>query len=231
MMFTPIKSTKVYEQVVEQIKTMIIDGTLKKGDKLPSERDLAEQLMVSRTSVREAIRALQVIGLVDSRQGGGNFIRESFENSLFEPLSMMFMLEQSKPEDILQLRRIIEVETASLTAKKINEDQIRELGQLIERLKENNEEDINVILDKEFHYKIARASGNFIVINILNVISTLMDEFIKGARGMILSDESNKGKLTEQHENIYEALKRHDPEGASQAMRRHFELIEEYYYR
>lgn len=230
-MFTPIKNTKVYEQVVEQIKAMIIDGTLKKGDKLPSERDLAEQLAVSRTSVREAIRALQVIGLIDSRQGEGNFIRESFENSLFEPMSMMFMLEQSKPEDILELRKIVEIETAALAAKKISEDEIRELGEIIEKLKENNSEDENIVIDKAFHYKIAKASGNLMIINILNVISTLIDEFIKGARGRILTDGENKNVLMDSHENIYKSLREHNPKEAARYMRKHFELVDEYYYK
>ena len=77
-MFSPIKNTKVYEQVIDQIKEMINEGTLKKGDKLPSERDLAQQLNVGRTSIREAIRALEVIGLIDCKQGEGNYIKSNY---------------------------------------------------------------------------------------------------------------------------------------------------------
>ncbi|TDT51953.1 FadR/GntR family transcriptional regulator [Fonticella tunisiensis] len=229
-MFKPIKSTKVYEQVVEQIKGMIMDGTLKKGDKLPAERDLAEQLQVSRASIREAIRVLEVIGLVESRQGGGNFIRESFENSLFEPLSMVFMLEKSKPQEILELRRIMEIETAALAARKINDKDLEAIREIIEEMKKTDDEIINAALDKEFHYRIAHASGNVLVLNILNAVSILIDEFIKGAREMIVSNEENRHRLAEQHEEIYIALKNHNQKGAIDAMKKHFDFVDKYYY-
>jgi GntR family transcriptional repressor for pyruvate dehydrogenase complex len=81
-MLKPIKNTKIYEQVIDRIKGMIADGTLDIGDQLPTERFLAEQLHVSRTSIREALRAMEIIGLIECRQGEGNFVRESSENSM-----------------------------------------------------------------------------------------------------------------------------------------------------
>ncbi len=126
-MFIPIKNAKVYEQVIEQIKTMIISGNLQKGDKLPSERELVDQLKVSRTSIREALRALEIVGLIKCKQGEGNFIRDNFDNSLFEPLSLVFMLERSNKEDIIEVRRIIEVEAAALAAKRITKDQLKKV--------------------------------------------------------------------------------------------------------
>lgn len=221
------KNLKVYDRVVEQVRNMIIDGSLKKGDKLPSERYLAEQLNISRSSVREAMRALDVIGLVESRHGGGNYIRQSFENSLFEPLSMIFMLEKCKARDILELRRIMEVETSALAASRISNDELNKLSSIIERMKITTDEEVNVQLDRDFHYSIARASENFLVINILDVISTLMDTFIKGARGMILSNEKNRQELNLRHESIYKSLARHDIEDTVNEMRKHFNLIEE----
>lgn len=225
-MITSEKNMKVYETVIEQIQNSIIDGTLKKGDKLPTERNLAIQFGVSRASVREAIRALEVIGLVESRHGGGNYIRENFEKSLFEPLSMMFMLEKSNPVDILELRRIIEVETSALAAKRIDISQLEKLKDLVDKMKSTDNEDDNAVFDREFHYCIARASGNILVIGVLNVLSILMDKFIKEARGMILSDKENWPMLNGQHESIYKALLEHDPAASSGAMRKHFELIE-----
>lgn len=230
-MFTPIKNTKVYEQVIDQIQNMIMEGSLKKGDKLPSERDLCEILGVSRTSIREALKALQVVGLVESRQGEGNFIQENFENSLFQPLSVMFMLQESKPEEILELRTILEVQTAALAAENITSDEIEELNILINKLKESQDEENNVKIDKKFHYKIAQAAGNFLVLNILNAISSLMDVFIKDARKMILSKEENKEKLIEQHENIYKALANRNSIDASAAMKKHMDFTYENYTR
>ena len=132
-MFSPIKNTKVYEQVIVQIKDMIDKGTLKKGDKLPSERKLVEQLQVSRASIREALRALEVIGLIECRQGEGNYIKTSFQDNLFEPLSIMFMLEGSNPEAIWELRKIMEVEAAGLASKRITDEQLKELKEITEK--------------------------------------------------------------------------------------------------
>ena len=89
-MSTPIRNPKAYDQVIEVIKDKIKKGKIKKGDKLPSEREMAESLGLSRASVREALRALEVIGLIESIQGAGNYIRTNFDNSLIEPLSLMF---------------------------------------------------------------------------------------------------------------------------------------------
>jgi GntR family transcriptional repressor for pyruvate dehydrogenase complex len=227
-MFSPIKNTKVYEQVIDQIQRMIANGVLKRGDKLPSERQLAEELKVSRTSVREALRALQIIGLVEVKQGDGNFIKESFDFCLIQPLSVMFMLQQSKPADIVELRKVIEVETATLAAQRITDEEAEELRLLVARLKEyslNDDEKNSVKADKELHYKIAQLSKNFLLLNILNVISVLMDTFIEDARGMILTKYENKDVLIAQHENIYKALAARDPEAAANAMRAHIELI------
>jgi GntR family transcriptional repressor for pyruvate dehydrogenase complex len=227
-MFSPIKNTKVYEQVIEQIKNMIIDGTLKKGDKLPSERDLVEHLQVSRTSIREALRALQIIGLVECRQGEGNYIRESFENSLFEPLSMMFMLQESDPREIIELRKIIEVETAALAAERVSDEELEDMKNLVNALKGSKDENISVKIDKGFHYEIAKASKNFLVLSMLNAVSSLIDSFIKDARKEILKDEKNVEILSKQHEDVYEALKKHDSLAAAAAMKKHLDFANEY---
>lgn len=227
-MFSPIKNTKVYEQVIDQIKDMIVEGALKKGDKLPSERELVEHLQVSRTSIREALRALQIIGLIECKQGEGNYIRENFENSLFEPLSIMFMLQESSPEEIIEVRKIIEVETAAIAAQKITNEQLDNLDILITALKSCNNENDNVKIDKKFHYEIAQASRNFLIVNILNTISSLIDSFIEGARKKILINEQNKEVLAKQHEDIYEALKSRNSKKAAEAMRKHLDFANEY---
>lgn len=227
-MFSPIKNTKVYEQVIIQIKEMINEGTLKKGDKLPSERCLVEQLMVSRASIREALRALEVIGLIECRQGEGNFIKTSFQDNLFEPLSIMFMLEGSNPEAIWELRKIMEVEAAGLAAKKISNEQLIELKAITQRFKNGEDEDINVEIDKEFHYKIAECSGNVLIYNILKTVSTLVDTFIIDARKLILAVEGNKEILFSQHYEVYLSLEKHSSTAARKAMRHHLDFATRY---
>lgn len=227
-MFTQVKSTKVYEQIIEQFKGMIADGTLKKGDKLPSERDLVSQLGVSRAGIREALSALQIIGLVESRHGEGNFIRENFEESLIDPFLLIFMLNGSSREQILELRKVIEIETVALAAEKITDEEIEGLEKCLDKLKEAEDETLKGKYDKEFHYNIAKSSKNILIVNMLNAVSSLMDSFISEVRGRILMIEGNRRILMEQHEAILNALKERNAKVASDAMRQHLELIHEY---
>lgn len=223
-MFTPIKNTKVYEQVINQIKEMISDGTLKKGDKLPSERDLVDKLEVSRASIREAMRVLEIVGIVDCKQGEGNFIRENFENTLLEPLSIMFMLNNCKLREIFQLRKVIEIETAALAAKEITNEEIAEIKKIIQGIEISESEEEKVKLDTEFHYAIAKATKNFLIVSIVNTVATLMDFFIKDARKNIISN-LHKDDIDKQHEQIWEALKSHNVNNAAKFMRNHLELV------
>ena len=126
-MLNPVKNIKVYEAIIEQIKDSVKNGELKSGDKLPSERELAEKLQVSRTSVREALKALSMLGLIDSKHGDGNFIKSNVEDCLLEPLSVVFLLIGNRNEEIFQLRRIIEPEAAAIAANNITEYELNEL--------------------------------------------------------------------------------------------------------
>lgn len=224
-MFTPVKNQKVYEIVIEQIKEMIKTGKLKKGDKLPPERELVEELKVSRTSIREALRSLEILGLIESRHGEGNFIKKNFNDSLLEPISLMFMLQESKPEEILELRMVLETETVMLAAERIDDEKLKEINIIIDKFRNTTDEKLNTELDVEFHYKIAEASKNLLLINILSATSVLIDTFIANARYRIIEKEENKAILLHQHEGIYRALLSHDPQKASSEMRIHLEFI------
>ncbi|RKD31540.1 FadR/GntR family transcriptional regulator [Thermohalobacter berrensis] len=223
-MLKPIKNKKIYEYVIEQIQDMIMNGAINKGDRLPSERELAEQLKVSRTSVREALRVLEVIGLIESRQGEGNFVTGNIENKFFEPLSVFFRLNKGKPSDILELRKIIEIETASLAAQRITKKDIEKLENLLNRMRETDDEEENSRIDKEFHYTIAKATDNYLIIGLFNIIPSLMEAFIKDARLKILKRAQNREILVEQHGKIFNALKDKKPKDAAKAMLEHLEF-------
>lgn len=228
-MFKQVKSKKVYQHVVEQIQVMVMNGELKKGDKLPTERDLAEQLGVSRTSIREALRSLEMVGLVESRQGEGNFIGGNIRGNFFEPLSVMFMLNHGDPRDILELRMVIEVEAASLAAKRVKkdgrEDDVKELNAILEKLRNASNEEESSNFDLQLHYKIAEITGNYLIMMLLDTISSLMETFIESARGMILLDSEKKEKLFIEHENLVEAISVGDSRKAVKAMKSHLETV------
>ena len=219
-MLSPVKNIKVYEMVMEQIKDIVKKGELKSGDKLPSERDLCEKLEVSRASIREALRALQMLGLIESKHGEGNFINENFENSLLEPLSIVFLLLGSKSEDVFELRKVIEPETAALAAKNITDEQLIELKEIMEELNNNSDAEICASLDKKFHYKIAQASGNNLISTIMFSISSLIEKHIENSKILTL----NKTLVRAQHEEIWKALETHNCSEADAAVKKHLEL-------
>src|ERR687891_891705 len=104
----PIKSTRIYEEIVRQIRQMISEGRLKSGDQLPPERDLAEKFVVSRTSVREALRALESVGLIEIRPGEGTFVREVSVDALVEPLALVLLSQRAMIEELFEARRLLE---------------------------------------------------------------------------------------------------------------------------
>lgn len=227
-MFREIKNTKVFEQVIEQIKEIIQNGELKCGDQLPSERDLCEQLHVSRTSVREALRSLEMLGIIECRQGEGNFIRESFEDSLLEPISITFMLHGSKTNEILELRKIIEPETAALAARNISAAELQEIKELILLLNREDDSEKSAEIDKKIHYKIVRASGNGLVINVMYAVSNLVDRYIEAVVANLFQTPENKSIVKEQHEAVVREIEAHDAAKAAAAMRKHLEYTNDF---
>ena len=216
---------KAYEKVIDYIKKRILEGSLKQGEKLPPERDLAELLGVSRNSVREAIRSLEVIGIVTSTQGAGNSISCNFEKSLFEAMSMMFLMKKIDYSQLGELRAGLEQQAISLAANRITDEQILKLENIIEKFSVSKDETENVILDKKLHYTIAEASGNQLILEILQVLSNVMDIFISDLRKQILRSDKGKNYLQNAHEQMVICLKNKDRQGACEAMAEHFDLI------
>lgn len=219
-MLSPIKSTKIYEMVMEQIKEIVKKGELKSGDKLPSERELSEKLEVSRASIREALKVLQILGLIETKHGDGNFINNNFENSLLEPLSIVFLLLGSKSSDVLEFRKILEPVTAALAAKNITTEQIIELKEIAEQLNNTSDVESCASLDKKFHYKIAQASGNQLISTVMFSISSLIEKYIENSK----IHTFNKELVKIHHEEICRALEMHDTAAVTDSVKKHLNL-------
>ena len=223
--FKRIETKKIYQRINEQIQEMILSGDLKMGDRLPAERQLAEQLGVSRNSIRESLRSLEILGLVESRQGEGNFIIDEIDESFFEPLSILFKLHNGSFRDILEIRLVLEVEAAGLAAERISEDGATLLYDLCEELKTCTNEERSVEIDKEIHYHIAKATNNYLFIMFLEGISLILTKHIKDARQVILAAMHERGILLTIHTNVVEAILKRDQEKAKKRMREHFEAV------
>lgn len=217
---------KSYTKVIDYIKNQIRLGVLQTGDKLPAERELSEMLKVSRNSVREAIRTLDIMGVISSQQGAGNYLTGNFENNLMETLSMMFLLKQIDYKEISQLRRALEMEALLLAIDNITDDEIKIIKNIINQLEHETEAD-NVILDKRLHYNIALASKNILIINILEALSEVLDRFIVDLRREILSSDEGKVTLRDAHNGMVESLINRDKKLAYESINKHFGIIDE----
>jgi GntR family transcriptional regulator, transcriptional repressor for pyruvate dehydrogenase complex len=220
--FETVRRDKVYEGVARQIERLILKR-LQPGDKLPSERELAETLRVSRSSIRDAIRSLELMGMVEPRQGAGTIVREISSESLVNPLANAIKRKEELIGELLDFRKMLEPQLAARAATRVSPNQIFEMEQILERQEQKLRDGESAIVeDSEFHYAIALASGNSVV---LKVLDTLMD-LLRDSRERSLQVEGRPQKSLTAHRRILAALKRHDGEAAKLAMRRHIENVE-----
>ena len=227
MEFEPIKTNKVYEQVIEQIKEMIYRGDIRRGDKLPSERVLKKQLNVSRASIREAFSALEMIGLIESRPGEGTFIKEVADKNLLEPLSLALLLEDDVAGELLELRRVLEVDCVRLAAERRNQEDINTLEEIVNKMEiRTGFEEDSINLDRDFHYTIARASKNNVLYYVMISIMDAMDFHIKHTRTKLVSRPETMDQFTVQHEKIFQAVRDGEQDKAMEEMRNHLNYVE-----
>src|SRR5215475_4210004 len=148
----PVKSIRIYEEIVRQIKSMIAEGRLKSGDQLPPERDLAEKFVVSRTSVREALRALESLGLIEIRAGEGTFVREVSVEALIEPLALVMLSQREAIGELFEARRLLEPAIAALAAERSTPDELHEMERILEeQAKEVAAGKTGLVQDAAFH--------------------------------------------------------------------------------
>jgi GntR family transcriptional regulator, transcriptional repressor for pyruvate dehydrogenase complex len=221
--FEVVRRNKVYEEVAKQIERLILKK-LKPGDKLPSERELAEMLQVSRSSIRDAIRGLELMGLVEPRQGAGTVVRELSAESLVSPFANALKRRHELVSELLDFRKMLEPPLAARAATRASADEISEMEEILRRQEEKQGlGDAAIAEDAEFHYNVALASGNSVVLKVLDILMDLLRE----TRERSLQVEGRPQKSLAGHRRILAAIKRHDAEGAKAAMRRHIEDIEE----
>jgi len=212
-----VKRATVKEQIVVQLRDQIVRRVWPPGSKIPSENELTRRLGVSRVSLREALQNLASLGLLESRQGGGTYVKEYSGEILFNPLFPMLALDKTDVLNVLEYRRIVEKGTAALVAEKARTKEIEELEaayRAMMRQKKNTHAFARADLD--FHLALARATGNPIVIKvndiIRNILSVSMDK-------IVLSLGVSDG--LSYHRRILDAIKAHDADLAESLMEEH----------
>ncbi len=216
---------KAYEKVIDYIESNILDGHFEVGDKLPSERELSQMLSVSRNSVREGIRILEVIGVISSQHGIGNYIADHFDKTLVQVMTMMYALEKMTYNEIREFRYAVEFQAVVLAMDNITKDQIEKLQKNLDILENSQDEEEQVLNDKMIHYTIVEASGNRLVIANYLALAKIMDNFIRETRSKIMTDERNSIVFQGIHRRLVEAVCSRDLELGKKALDEHFVYI------
>lgn len=219
---TPITRESVSEIVAKRILELVKSRALKPGDQLPTERDLAEMLNVSRPSVREAIRGLSILGVVRSRQGGGAFISELDGDALLGPIRFFLELEELNIRELYDARSLIEGDVARRAARNMSDAQLAELEQILDAQTATiaNPKAFRVS-DLKFHEAIWAGCGNAFLKRIGESLNSIGLEFRRRA--------SENPKVLEQslkdHRKLLEALKTRDPTAAAEAAEAHMQNV------
>ncbi|MGI6449300.1 MAG: FadR/GntR family transcriptional regulator [Desulfitobacteriia bacterium] len=225
----PIKTKKIYEEIVEQIKQLVIEGQIKPGDKLPSERHLVESFKVSRASIREALSALEMMGLLEVRTGEGAYIRQPQNDSMAVSLTWALTMEKGSVLELLEVRRMIEVQAVGYAAERATAEELAELESTLNTMKANlfNTGLKGEKADHAFHYKIAKVTHNRIIIRLMDTISDHLQHLIRVSRAKLYEGKYTPEILYEEHLRIYLALKDRDAKEARKQMRHHLQGVEE----
>ncbi len=214
------------KQVVARILELIRTGSLRAGDRLPPERELIEIFGISRPSLREALRALSTLGVIETQHGGGAYVSDLNARTLLAPLDFFLSLTQANFKDAFDSRRVIEVEIARRAARDATKADIKDLDDIIAAHETVQDDPVGFrILDTRFHEKLSAIAGNAVLQRIAYGLYNLgldFQSFDRRAR----TDPGLIGQSTQDHAAIAEAIAKHDPEAAARAITRHIRNIE-----
>jgi GntR family transcriptional repressor for pyruvate dehydrogenase complex len=219
-----IEKKPLGQQVVNRILELVSTGNLRPGDRLPSERKLIEIFGISRPSLREALRALSVLGVVEPRHGGGAYITNLEPERLLAPLDFYLSLSQSNLDDSFESRRVIEVEIVRKAARKADAEDLAELAAMIDAQPAVVSDPIAFrILDSRFHEKLSEIAGNAVLQRVANALYNMGLDIRRRAT----EARSTIAQSSKDHALIVEAISARDPDRAAEAMRCHLAHIEE----
>ncbi|PKP70530.1 MAG: GntR family transcriptional regulator [Alphaproteobacteria bacterium HGW-Alphaproteobacteria-4] len=229
MPFQKIESEKLSQAVVRQIEGLILQGVLRPGERLPSERELSERLGVSRPSLREAVAELQTAGLLTTRAGAGIFVADVL-NAAFSPaLIRLFASHEQAVFDYLSFRRDMEGLAAERAARLGSDTDLRVIGAIFARMEaahqKRNPTD-EAALDAEFHMAIVEASHNVIMLHMMRAMFGLLREGVFYNRSVMFRQRSTREALLDQHRAINAALQARNPAAARAAIESHLSFVE-----
>lgn len=229
-----IAPRRLADTIVEQLETMILEGTLQPGERLPPERVLAEQFGVSRPSLREAVKRLAARGLLTSRQGGGNYVTENVGASFSDPLVALLENRPEAQRDLLEFRRTLEADCAFYAAQRATEVDRQHLQAAFEELQacyaseRSRDVEAEGAADARFHLAIAEASHNVVLLHtIRNLFNMLKSSVVTNIGGMYAREAETREGLKDQHRMLFEAIMEGQAEEARDLARTHIQYVQQ----
>jgi GntR family transcriptional regulator, transcriptional repressor for pyruvate dehydrogenase complex len=224
--FKRIRLERVSEKVVNQLKRAIGDGIFRVGDRLPSERDLAEQMGVSRPSIREAIQQLELQGIVDTIHGGGSIVRNLTEQEIRKPIEIVLGDDRQRVLELTEVRAFMETWAAKQAAKHRTDDELERIRTYLEEMEHDFEKgEIRAELDFKFHAEIAAAAHNTIFSHLMNNIYELIGYSIRVHREQVFTTREDQQTIFHSHLKVFKAIKNRDPDAAEAAMNQHLLFV------
>jgi GntR family transcriptional repressor for pyruvate dehydrogenase complex len=218
-----IKRRRLHEDIVQQFHTLIRQGRLKHGDRLPSERDLAERFKVSRSSVREAIRSLELQGLVVSRRGAGTFINTENLDSIVALVAAALNTDGDNLADIFEMRHLLEPSLAALAARRASSEEMERMRQILEEQRRQIEAgETGVESDTAFHFALASATHNAAVMKVVSAV----EDILQKSRDQSLQEPGRPQRSLASHRQILDMIEARDTAGAQRAMEHHLTAVE-----
>ena len=216
----PIERTTLAASTFEQLISYVVNGDWKAGDRIPPERELCQQLGIARTSLREALKAMELVGMLDSRVGDGTFVNPRSE-FLARPLLWAFTgTDEAELSDVMEARVLLERDLAGMAAERGTEEEIAKIGDAVRAMKDSVASGTSTIeADMTFHLAIAQAAHNSVLQNAVQLLRNLMRQWIQ----LKLLIPNVPSRVLKQHKEIYEAIRTRDAEAARNAMRQHLD--------
>ena len=227
--FSRIEHSRTADEVVQQIESLILEGILRVGDRLPGERELAKQFEVSRPILRDALKLLEARGLLATRHGGGTYVADVIGQVFTAPVLELISSHPKAAHDYLEYRRDIEGIAADYAARRATADDLSLLGAIVDRMKAAHragDMDEEVAIDVEFHNAVGECAHNIILLHTLRSCYRLLSDGVFQNRLLLFAQPGAREALLAQHLAIHDAVRRGDPVAAREAAMDHITYVE-----
>ena len=222
-MVRQVKRRRLYEDIVQQFHALIRQGALRHGDRLPAERDLAEQFQVSRSSVREALQALEVQGLVVSRRGSGTFINTENLEAALDLVAANLNGGAGALQDVFELRHLMEPQIAALAAQRATGAEVARMREILaEQQRQVDKGETGVAADTAFHFTLAAATHNSALVKVVRAV----EDILQMSRDRSLQEPGRPQRSLASHRRILQMVAQGDAAGARDAMNHHLTAVE-----